>query len=74
MPDWAESAETLVCEQDLLADAAPPPWQPPAEGLAVGACFVCFESGPCGRGRKGEPAWAGAAIVHRNRVRPVMRV
>jgi deoxyribonuclease V len=68
MLEWPECAEMLVREQELLADAKPPPWPPPAKRFAVGACFVCFERGPSGPGRKGEPALAGAAIVQRRRV------
>src|SRR4029450_14061524 len=30
--------------------------------------FVCFERGPSGRGRKGEPRWAAAAAVRSGHV------
>lgn len=47
--------------QEELARAAPPPWRP-TEQMAIGGCFVCFERGPSGPGRKGESAWAAAAL------------
>lgn len=52
----------LVRAQEMLGRATPPHWQP-AETFTVGGCFVCFERGPSGPGRKGEPGWAGAALV-----------
>jgi deoxyribonuclease V len=64
--EWPESAEALVRAQESLGRATPPPWRPASE-LLVGACFVCFERGPSGPGRKGEPGWVGAAIVKGNR-------
>jgi deoxyribonuclease V len=51
-----------------LRAAAPALWQPSDERPAVGACFLCFERGLSGPGRKGEPGWAGAAVVQGNRV------
>jgi deoxyribonuclease V len=66
--DWPDSAEGLVRAQDLLGRATPLPWRPSHDRFAVAACFVCFERGPSGPGRKGEPGWAGAAIVERRRL------
>jgi deoxyribonuclease V len=60
---WPESADALAGAQELLGRATPPRWQPAGEELAVAACFVCFQRGPSGPGRKGEPGWAGAAIL-----------
>jgi deoxyribonuclease V len=65
--EWPKSVEALVEAQKALAEQTPPPWRP-SEEPAVGACFVCFERGPSGPGRKGEPGWAGAAIVEARRV------
>jgi deoxyribonuclease V len=67
MTDWPESAAELARAQEALGGATPPSWRPPDRPFAVGACFVCFERGPSGPGRKGEPAWAGAAILERRR-------
>ena len=63
MTDWPELAADLIGAQEALGNATPPPWQPSYDEFAVGACFVCFERGPSGPGRKGEPGWAGAAIL-----------
>jgi deoxyribonuclease V len=60
--------EELVREQERLARTTPPPWRPIDEEIAVAGCFVCFERGPAGPGRKGEPGWAGAAVMRRLRV------
>src|SRR3954468_15693985 len=43
------------------AGAAPPPWRPAGAPL-IGACFVCFGRGLGGRGTRGEPGWAAAAL------------
>jgi deoxyribonuclease V len=66
--EWPASAEALVRAQQELSGETPPPWRLSNAPLAVGACFVCFERGPSGPGRKGEPGWAGAAIVRGGRV------
>jgi deoxyribonuclease V len=68
MHAWPASAQELIEAQEELARASPPPWHPGADVLAIGGCFVCFERGPSGPGRKGESAWAGAAIVRRGRI------
>jgi deoxyribonuclease V len=59
---WPSSAAELVAAQLALASANPPVWRP-ADGARVGGCFVCFERGPSGPGRAGEPAWAAAALA-----------
>src|SRR3954454_10236215 len=43
------------------AAGAPPRWPPGGEPL-IGACFVCFGRGLGGRGARGEPGWAAAAL------------
>lgn len=68
MAEWPESAGGLVRAQEELARAAAPQWRPQGGALAVGGCFVCFERGPSGPGRKGEPGWAGAAVVRGEQV------
>jgi deoxyribonuclease V len=65
---WPGSAEELVRMQERLAQAAPQGWHLPERPFAIGGCFVCFERGPAGPGRKGEPAWAAAAAVRSGRV------
>lgn len=61
MSGWPSSAAELIALQLALASAAPPAWRPRV-GARVGACFVCFERGPSGPGRRGDRAWAGAAV------------
>jgi deoxyribonuclease V len=58
---WPRSAAELVAEQHALAVATPPFWEF-APGLAVGACFVCFERAPRGPGHAGDRAWAAASL------------
>jgi deoxyribonuclease V len=58
---WPSSADELVALQIALAAAEPQPWRP-ARDARVGACFVCFERGPAGRGRAGDRGWAAAAL------------
>jgi deoxyribonuclease V len=58
---WPADEAELERAQDALAAAAPPPWRPGAEPL-IGACFVCFGRGVGGRGARGEPGWAAAAL------------
>jgi deoxyribonuclease V len=68
MEPWPASAEELVRAQERLAQAAPPPWHLPERPVTIGGCFVCFERGPSGPGRKGEHAWAAAATVRGGRL------
>jgi len=56
---WPSSAAELLATQLALASALPPPWRPTA-AARVGACFVCFERGQPGPGRRGDRAWAAA--------------
>jgi deoxyribonuclease V len=65
---WPSSAEELIREQEALARATPAAWRPADDTVAVAGCFVCFERGPSGPGRAGEPAWAGAALLLEGRV------
>jgi len=65
---WPGSAEELVRAQERLGRATPQGWHLPERPFAIGGCFVCFERGASGRGRKGEPAWAGAAAVRSGHV------
>lgn len=62
-PPWPTEAAALVTLQEALAQAAPPPWTP-AETLGrVAGCFVTFPRGGKGDGARGDPGWAGAALV-----------
>jgi deoxyribonuclease V len=65
---WPESPTELVAAQRELARSTPPPWEPPAVALRVGACFVCFQRGDPGPGAKGDAAWAAAVVVFEGRV------
>src|SRR4051794_16149255 len=58
---WPADEAALERAQDALAAAEPPPWRPGGEPL-IGACFVCFGRGLGGRGARGEPGWAAAAL------------
>jgi deoxyribonuclease V len=58
---WPADEAELERAQDALAAAAPAPWRPDGEPL-IGACFVCFGRGLGGRGTRGEPGWAAAAL------------
>src|SRR4051812_49717702 len=58
---WPADEAELERAQDALAAAAPPPWRPSGKPL-IGACFVCFGRGLGGRGTRGEPGWAAAAL------------
>jgi deoxyribonuclease V len=58
---WPATAEELAARQEELAACRPPPWTP-APARAVGGCFVCFPRGETGLGRRGDRAWAAAAV------------
>ena len=60
--DWPRTRAELVLAQASVRDRAPDRWTPPERHLAIGACFVCFQKRRQGRGRAGEPAWAGAVV------------
>jgi deoxyribonuclease V len=64
MGTWPSSVDELMAVQDDLASRSPDPWVPPAEGLVLGGCFVCFEPAPAHRV---ERAWAAAALVRPGR-------
>jgi deoxyribonuclease V len=68
MQTWPRTREELLRAQAELGRAEPPTWRLRQEDLAVAGCFVCFERGPSGPGRKGESAWAGAALVREGQV------
>lgn len=53
--------EELIAEQQRLASANPELWSP-GSGARVGGCFVCFERGGHGPGRKGDRGWAAACL------------
>jgi deoxyribonuclease V len=65
---WPTSPEELIDAQRMLATAGPQRWQPPPAELAIGACAVVFGRGLAGRGARGDPAWAAAAVLLRRRV------
>jgi deoxyribonuclease V len=63
MPHWPEDDAGLEAAQDALAAATPPLWHPATtDALRIAGCFVCFTRGVTGRGRRGEPGWAAAAL------------
>src|SRR4051812_35901356 len=68
MMGWPSTSQELIRLQEELARADPEPWPPGAPPRFVAGCFVCFERGPTGPGRAGEPAWAGAALAEDGRV------
>ena len=57
------SVDQLILEQERLALARPPAWQPPNHLYPIGGCFLCFPKGQSGYGAKGDRAWAGAALI-----------
>jgi deoxyribonuclease V len=60
---WPASADELIEAQRALAHATPEPWLMPSGPPAVGACVVVFPRGQTGRGERGDPAWAAAAVL-----------
>ncbi|MDI6772275.1 MAG: endonuclease V [bacterium] len=74
-PFWPEEPEALIAAQEILAAAAPEPWQfAGGRPLAVAGCFVCFPRGSSGTGAAGDPGWAGAALVADGRLVAVLVV
>jgi deoxyribonuclease V len=76
---WPTSPEELIETQQSLSAADPEPWHPrgatdPERAaaipgrLAIGACAIVFPRGLTGRGARGDPAWAAAAVLLRRRV------
>ena len=68
MPTWPRTVAQLVAEQEELARATPPAWQPQAGALALGGCFACFPRGVHGRGARGDRGWAAATVLRGGRV------
>jgi deoxyribonuclease V len=64
---WPRSADELQRVQLELAEARPPAWRPSGPRPAIAGVFVCFARGQHGRGRAGEPGWAGTALVRGDR-------
>ncbi len=48
---------------ELCRPGTPEPGRPSAHNPAVGACVVVFARGQSGRGARGDPAWAAAAVL-----------
>jgi deoxyribonuclease V len=72
-PGWPTTAVELIVAQHALAGATPEPWAPGPRlphgaPLAIGACAVVFPRHQGGRGARGDPAWAAAAVLSRRRV------
>jgi hypothetical protein len=67
MATWPATAHQLTLVQPALAELPPERWQPPANLVRIGACFVCFE-GVQGAGAAGDRGFAGAAVTHRRRL------
>ena len=63
---WPETFAELAAEQERLAELEPREWRPPAGGYSIGGCFVCFPRGLPVPDERGEPCWAGAAVVTRD--------
>ena len=61
MGEWPADEDGLERAQDALAAAAPAAWRFEPD-VQVGACYVCFRRGVGGRGARGEPGWAAAAL------------
>jgi deoxyribonuclease V len=60
---WPRSPDELIEVQHALARATPDPWMRPAGPPAIGACVVVFPRDQAGRGARGDPAWAAAAVL-----------
>jgi deoxyribonuclease V len=61
---WPTSPDELIEAQLALASARPDLWQPTSDTApAIGACVVVFPRGLTGRGARGDPAWAAAAVL-----------
>lgn len=68
MSPWPETPEALWVVQEDLALAAPDPWRPGPGPWRVGGVFVCFGRGGSGPGSRGDPGWAGAAVMEGRRL------
>ena len=67
MANWPGSPEGLVEQQLALAAAPPERWRPEGRPDAAGGCFLCFGRGKVGPGNRGDPGWAGAALLRDGR-------
>ncbi len=65
---WPKLDTELIEVQRGLAVATPEPWTARSSSLAVGAVVVVFPRFQTGRGARGDPAWAAAAVLHGRRV------
>jgi deoxyribonuclease V len=78
---WPNADAELIEAQRALAQAAPEPWVPPEPWaprsatrstpptpLAIGAAVVVFPRHQTGRGARGDPAWAAAAVLRDRKV------
>ena len=68
MTSWPTSPSELIGTQHAFAAATPDAWVPPDVPFAVGACVVVFPRGQTGRGARGDPAWAAAAVLRRRQM------
>ena len=65
---WPQSDTELIEVQRGLALTTPQPWTPQSSSVAVGAAVVVFPRFQTGRGARGDPAWAAAAVLRGRRV------
>jgi deoxyribonuclease V len=65
---WPTSSDELIEAQLELAARRPNPWQPTAAPPKIGACVVVFPRGLTGRGARGDPGSASAAVLRRQQV------
>jgi deoxyribonuclease V len=65
---WPNRPADLIAAQIAVAASDTEPWVPRNDPLAVGACVVVFPRRQGGRGARGDPAWAAAAVLRRRRV------
>jgi deoxyribonuclease V len=66
--EWPVLEDELIELQTRMARTDPDPWRPGPGVPTVGACWVCFERGVTGTGRRGEPGWAAAVLGRGRRV------
>jgi deoxyribonuclease V len=59
--------DELIREQERIGTLQPPVWSPPVGSLTMAGCFVAFQRGIAGKGRRGDRCWA-AAVASRNRL------
>ena len=67
MATWPATGHELTQRQHALGEMTPEPWQPQANMLRIGACFVCFER-VHGAGAAGDRGFAGAAVTSRRQL------